>query len=86
MRPIRVLIGQGDDGAPDLMSELACFDLATPDVTTLQPETALDALETTTQEIGTTILRRLLHAQWAEIDAALHLAPVHWQWAHREAQ
>ncbi len=53
------------------MSELACFDLATPDVTTLQPETALDALETTTQEIGTTILRRLLHAQWDEIDAAL---------------
>jgi len=40
-------------------------------VATLQPETALDALEATTQEIGTTILRRLLHAQWAEIDAAL---------------
>jgi len=71
MRSIRVLICQVDDGAPDLMSELACFDLATPDVTTLQPETALNALEATTQEIGTTILQRLLHAQWAEIDAAL---------------
>ncbi len=71
MRHIRVLICQVDDGTPDLMNELACFDLATPDVTALQPETALDALEATTQEIGTTILRRLLHAQWAEIDAAL---------------
>jgi len=47
MRHIRVLICQVDDGTPDLMSELACFDLATPDVA------------------------RLLHAQWAEIDAAL---------------
>ncbi len=70
MRHIRVLICQVDDGAPDLMSELACFDLTTPTVATLQPETALDALEATTQEIGTTILRRLLHAQWAEVDAA----------------
>jgi len=71
MRHIRVLICQVDDGTPDLMSELACFDLATPAVATLQPETALDDLEATTQEIGTTILRRLLHAQWNEIDAAL---------------
>jgi len=71
MRHIRVLICQVDDGAPDLMNELACVDLATPDGASLQPETALDALEATTQEIGTTILRRLVHAQWAEVDAAL---------------
>ncbi len=63
MRHIRVLVCQGDAGTPDLMTELACFDLATPDVAALQPETALDSLETTTQEIGTTILRHLLHAQ-----------------------
>jgi len=71
MRSIRVLICQVDDGAPDFMNELACFDLATPAVAALQPETALDALEATTQEIGTTILRRLLHVQWDEVDAAL---------------
>ncbi len=72
MRHVRVLICQVDDGAPDLMNELACFDVATPTVVaSLQPETALDVLEATTQEIGTTILRRLLHAQWDEIDAAL---------------
>jgi len=71
MQHIRVLICQVDDGTPDLMSELACFDLATPDVATLQPETALDALEAVTQETGTAILRRLLHAQWGQLDAAL---------------
>jgi len=71
MRHIRVLVCQVDDGTPDLMSELACFDLATPAVASLQPETALDALEVATQEVGTAILRRLLHAQWDEIDAAL---------------
>ena len=71
MRHIRVLICQVDDGTPDLMSELACFDLAAPDVATLQPETALDALEAVTQETGHAILRRLLHAQWDQIDAAL---------------
>jgi len=71
MRHIRVPICQVDDGTPDRMTELACFDLATPDIATLHPETALDALEATTQEIGTTILRRLLHARWDEMDAAL---------------
>ncbi len=71
MRHVRVLVCQVDDCTPDLMNELACFDLATPDGAALQPETTLDALETTTQEIGTAILRHLLHAQWAEIDAAL---------------
>jgi len=35
MRSIRVLICQVDDGTPDLMNELACFDLATPDVAAL---------------------------------------------------
>jgi len=53
-----------DKGAPSLR-------LATPDVAALQPATALDTLEATTQEIGTTILRRLLCAQWEESDAVL---------------
>ena len=61
-----MLVCQGDDGAPDRMSDLACFDLATPDVASLHPETSLDALEAVTQETGTAILRRMLHAQWDE--------------------
>ncbi len=34
MRHIRVLVCQVDDSTPDLMTELACFDLATPNVAT----------------------------------------------------
>jgi len=89
MRHIRVLICQVDDGSPDLMSEVACFDLATADVASLQPETALDALEASTQETGTAILRRLLHAQWEEIDAALvarHCAQVAPAVVHQDGQ
>jgi len=89
MRHIRVLICQVDDGTPDLMSDLACFDLATPDVATLQPETALDALEAATQETGHAILRRLLHAQWEQIDAALvarHCAQVAPAVVHQDGQ
>ncbi len=71
MRHIRALVCQVEDGTPDHMTELACFDLATPDIATLHSETALDALEATTQETGNAILRRLLHAQWDQIDAAL---------------
>ncbi len=43
----------------------------TTDVADLQPETGLDNLETTTQETGNAILRRVLQAQWETIDAQL---------------
>ncbi len=75
MSHIRVLICRVDDPASDQMTERAAFDLPATDVATLQPETALDALETTTQETGTAILRRtgcpLGEAQWDLIDADL---------------
>ena len=71
MRHIRVLVCEVDDATPDTMRELAAFDLPASDVSTLQPETALDTLETTTQETGNAILRRTLQAQWDLIDAEL---------------
>ena len=71
MRHIRVLVCEVDDATPDTMRELAAFDLPPTDVTALQPETALDELETTTQETGNAILRRTLQAQWDLIDAEL---------------
>jgi hypothetical protein len=71
MSHIRVLICRVDDPASEQMTELAAFDLPTTDVSALQPETALDALETTTQETGNAILRRTLQAQWDLIDADL---------------
>src|SRR5215212_1059337 len=71
MSHIRILICRVDDPATDQMMELAAFDLPTAYVSALQPETALDALETTTQETGNAILRRTLQAQWDIIDATL---------------
>src|SRR5690242_4834106 len=53
------------------MIELAAFDFPAADVTTLQPEAALDELETTPQATGNAILKRVLQAQWDTIDAAL---------------
>ena len=71
MRHIRVLICRVDDPASDPMTQLAAFDLPARDVSALRPETALDELETTTQETGNAILRRTLQAQWDLIDADL---------------
>ncbi len=71
MRRIRVLICSVEEETPDEMMELAAFDLPPTDVTALQPETALDTLETMTHETGNAILRRLLQAQWETIDTQL---------------
>ncbi len=71
MSHIRVLICRVDDLASDQMTELAAFDLPAPDPTLLQPETTLDDLETTAQETGNVILRRVLQAQWETLDATL---------------
>jgi hypothetical protein len=71
MSHIRVLICRVDDPSSDTMTELATFDLPAPDVAALQPETALDELEATTQTTGHAILRRVLQAEWDLIDAEL---------------
>ena len=71
MSHIRVLICRVDESASEQMTELAAFDFPTADVDALQPETALDDLETTTQNRGNAILRRTLQAQWDLIDAEL---------------
>ena len=41
-----------DDHHPDQLTQVAAFPLPTADVRVLQPETALDEMETTTQQIG----------------------------------
>jgi hypothetical protein len=71
MSHIRVLICRVDDPDTDQLTELAAFDFPAADVTALQPETALDALETTIQATGNVILKRVLQAQWDTIDATL---------------
>lgn len=71
MRRIRVIVCEVDDQTPNTLTELAAFDLPSPDVATLTPETALDDLEQTTGEIGNAVLRRALQARWDLVDAAL---------------
>jgi len=71
MSHIRVLICRVDDPDTDQITELVAFDFPVADVTALQPETALDELETTTQATGNAILKCLLQAQWDMIDATL---------------
>ena len=71
MRHTHILICQTDEQTPDVLTELACFTLPAPDVATIPPETVLDTLETTTQETGNAVMRRLLQVQWAAVDAAL---------------
>ena len=66
-----MLVCRVDDPTSDQMTELAAFDLPAPDPTTLQPDTALDNLETVTHETGNAILRRVLQAQWETLDTAL---------------
>ena len=71
MSHIRVLICRVDDPTSDTMTELAAFDLPAPDVAALQPGTALDELEATTQTTGNAILQRVLQAEWELVDTTL---------------
>ncbi|MFP4440567.1 MAG: hypothetical protein ACLFVO_25315 [Chloroflexaceae bacterium] len=71
MRRIQVCIQEVDDQTPDDPIHLATFDLPATDVAALQPETALDQLETTAQTVGTQILQRLVQAQWDVVDTTL---------------
>ncbi len=74
MRHLRVLICGSDDLAADLLTELAAVEVPLPEVTTLQPATALDELEATIFTTGQAILRRLLQAAWEALDVGLAAA------------
>ena len=71
MAHLRLVLCRVDDAASDTMTELAAFDLPTPDAATLRPETALDDLEGAVQATGHAVFRHVLQAAWDEIDAAL---------------
>ena len=55
----------------NLSQPLCALTVPATDVTALQPETALDELETTIQATGNVILKRVLQAQSDTIDATL---------------
>lgn len=72
MSHLRVLICRVDDEAkPDQMTELYSIDLPAADPGQMQPETALDQLETEVLTVGQDVMRRLIRLQWEEVDRLL---------------
>ena len=72
MSHLRVLICRVDDEAhSDQMTELYSFDLPGVDPEQMQPETALDEMETEVLTIGQEVMRHLLKSQWQEVDQLL---------------
>jgi len=72
MSHLRVVICQVDDEAnPDQMTELHSFDLPAVDPGQMEPETALDGLETEILTVGQEVMRHLLRSQWEEVDRLL---------------
>lgn len=72
MSYLRVLICRVDDEAhPEHMTELHSFDLPAVEPGALNPETALDELETDVLRVGQQLMRQLLQAEWAEVDERL---------------
>jgi hypothetical protein len=72
MSHLRVLICRVDDEErPDQMTELHSFDLPDVDPEQLEPETALDEMETGVLNIGQEVMRHLLKSQWEDVDKLL---------------
>jgi len=72
MSHLRVLICRVDDEAsPDQMTELHSIDLPAAEPGQMQPETALDELETEVLAVGQDVMRHLMKSQWEEVDRLL---------------
>ena len=72
MSYLRVLICRVDDETtPDQMTELHSIDLPAVDPEQMEPETALDGLETEVLTVGQEMMRHLLRSQWEEVDRLL---------------
>ena len=72
MSHLRVLICRVDDEAsPDQMMELHSIDLPAVEPGQMQPETALDELETEVLAVGQDVMRHLMKSQWEEVDRLL---------------
>lgn len=69
MRHIRVTVSQVDEDGQS--RELSRVDFPTDDASAIQPEGLFDDLEATTQETGNAVLRQVLQARWATIDATV---------------
>ena len=68
MSHLRVIVCRVEDETSDKMSEIASFDLPNTEINTLCPINTIDELEQTTFEIGQPILKKIMQAQWEEMD------------------
>jgi hypothetical protein len=71
MHHVRILVCRVDARNPDHLTELAAIDLPPMEPAALAKASTLDTLEATTIEVGHTVLRAALQAQWEAIDAHL---------------
>ena len=84
MSHLRVLICRVEDETqPDKMTELHSFDLPAVDPDKMEPQTALDQLESSTSTHGQKIMRYILEQQWVDMDEFLapnirRLFPLGW--------
>jgi hypothetical protein len=65
-----------DEANPDQMIELHSIDLPAADPGQMQPETALDELETEVLTVGHDVMRHLLNSEWEEVDRLLYARSV----------
>lgn len=71
MKHLSVVLCEVDDLEPDKMLELAFIDVPSIQVDTLCPQTAVDIIEQQTFEVGNSLLRKLMQAQWEQVDTQL---------------
>lgn len=71
MSRIRVIICRVEDENPEQMTELGSYDMPEVSLSEVKSETTLDEIEQVTYEKGNAILRRVVQAQWNEIDQGL---------------
>ena len=71
MSHLRVLLVRVEDEEPDKMAELASLDVPNLSGDALCPQTTVDTLEQQTFEVGNSLLRKLMQAQWEQIDTQL---------------
>ena len=60
-----------DENQPEQLTRLQRIDLPVVEVDQLQPETALDALESQTLAAGQEVMRQLLLREWEAVDRQL---------------
>ena len=74
MKKLQVVICEVDSEDANHLREIARYDVEGKEIGKLEKATALDELEGSTERIGQAVKRKLLEAQWQQIDEKLAAA------------